>query len=118
MPKNGIKSKKKEDEAPIHDLGKGIWKQLTRVSILLFSGEKRCFGSWKAAFMACVDKVPATSEYKLLQLEKCLSGEVVQAAENLGHSAEAYEAAKSRLERKYGGQRRQVNLCMEELDQM
>ena len=36
---------------------------------------------------------------------------------SLGHSAEAYEAAKSRLERKYGGQRRQINLYMEELDQ-
>ena len=72
----------------------------------------------KAAFMTCVDKVPATSEYKLLQLEKYLSREVLQEVENLGHSAEAYEAANSRLERKCGGQRRQVNLCMEDLDQM
>ena len=36
--------------------------------------------------------------------------------ESLGHSATAYEAAKERLERKYGGQRRQVNLYIEELD--
>ena len=39
------------------------------------------------------------------------------AVESLGHSAMAYEAAKSRLERKFGGQRRQINLHLEELDQ-
>ena len=67
--------------------------------------------------MACVDKVPATAEYKLLQLKKYLSGEALAAVESLGHSAEAYEAAKSRLERKLVGQLRQINLHLEELDQ-
>ena len=93
------------------------WKQLMRVSILVFSGDKRSYGSLKAAFMACVDKAPATAGYKLLQLKKCLSGEALAAVESLGHSAKAYEAAKSRLERKFGGQRRQINLYLEELDQ-
>ena len=37
--------------------------------------------------------------------------------ENLGHSATAYEAAKDRLERKYGGRRRQIALYLEELEQ-
>ena len=36
--------------------------------------------------------------------------------ECLGHSATAYEAAKERLERRYGGQRCQINLYIEELD--
>ena len=62
--------------------------------------------------MACVDEAPANTEYKLLQMKKYLSGEAMKAVESLGHSAEAYEAAKSRLERKYGGQRRQMNLHM------
>ena len=39
------------------------------------------------------------------------------AVENLRHSAEAYEAAKSRLERQFGGQRRQIYLHLEKLDQ-
>ena len=39
-----------------------------------------------------------------------------RAVESLGHSATAYEAAKEGLERKYGGQRRQANLYIEELD--
>ena len=37
--------------------------------------------------------------------------------ENLGHSAIAYEAAKERLERKYGGKRRQIAIYLEELEQ-
>ena len=37
--------------------------------------------------------------------------------ENLGHSATAYEAAKDRLERKYGGRRRQIAVYLEELEQ-
>ena len=52
--------------------------------------------------MACVDKAPTTAEYKLLQLKKYLPGEALAAVGSSGHSAEAYEAAKSRLERKFG----------------
>ena len=37
--------------------------------------------------------------------------------ESLGHSATAYEAAKERLERKFGGRRRQIALYLEELEQ-
>ena len=119
-PKKDVKPEEQEktvEESPKHELGKDMWKQLTRVSIPVFSGDKRSYGSWKAAFMACVDKAPATAEYKLLQLKKYLSGEALAAVESLGNSAEAYEAAKSRLERKFGGQRRQINLHLEELDQ-
>uniref|UniRef100_A0A8W8P1X9 CCHC-type domain-containing protein n=1 Tax=Magallana gigas TaxID=29159 RepID=A0A8W8P1X9_MAGGI len=59
---------------------------------------------------------PATPEYKLLQLRQYLSGEALKAVENLGHSSIAYEAAKDRLERKFGGQRRQVMRHREQLD--
>ena len=119
LPVNDTKLETKEDGSSNHELGKGMWKQLTRVSILLFSarGDKRCYGSWEAAFMACVDKALATAGYKLLQLKKYLSGEALKAVESLGHSPEAYETAKSRLERKYDGQLRQVNLFLEKLDQ-
>jgi len=61
-------------------------------------------------------QAPATPEYKLLQLRQYLSGEELKAIENLGHSASAYEAAKSKLERKHGGRRRQIALHLEELE--
>ena len=97
-------------------LGKDMWNQLKRVSIPVFNGDKRLYEGWKTAFMACVDKAPATPEYKLLQLRQYLSGEAFKVVEPLGHSAAAYETAKERLERKFGGKRRQIALHLEELE--
>ena len=91
-------------------------KGLKRVTIPVFSGEKKTYQNWKAAFTACVDQAPATAEYKLLQLRQCLAGGVLKAIESLGHFAAAYQTAKERLERKFGGQRRQIALYLEEID--
>ena len=49
-------------------IGQNLWKQLKRVTIPVFSGDKRTYQNWKAAFVTCVDKAPATPEHKLLQL--------------------------------------------------
>ena len=64
----------------------------------------------------CVDHARASPEYKLLRLHECLQGEAFKIIENLGHAAAAYETAKARLERKYGGKRRALTLRLEELD--
>ena len=98
-------------------IGQDLWKQLKRVQISTFSGDKRTYQSWKAAFLACIDSAPAKGEYKLLQLRQYLSGEALNVIENLGHSSAAYEAAQERLERKYGGRRRQIAKYIEELGQ-
>ena len=79
-------------------------------------GDKRSYPSWKAAFYTCVDAAPATPEYKLLQLRHYLRGDALKVVESLGYSAVAYEAAKERLERKYGGNRRRVAIDLEVLD--
>ena len=71
-----------------------MWAQVKPVQIPTFSGNKRYYPSWKAAFMACVDWAPVTSEYKMLQLRQYVSGEVLIAIENLGFSPAAYETAK------------------------
>lgn len=97
-------------------VGSDLWKQLKRVSIPVFNGDKQTYESWKAAFSACIDKAHATPEYTLLQLRQYISDEALKAVENLGHSAIAYEAAKDRLERKFGGQRQQVMRHLEQLD--
>ena len=49
-------------------IGYDMWTQLKPVQIPSFSGDKRSYPSWKAAFMACVDRAPVTQEYKMLQL--------------------------------------------------
>ena len=71
-----------------------LWRQLKRVSIPVFNGDKRNYENWKSAFNACVDQAPATSECKLLQLRQYLSGEKLKAIENVGHSGFAYEPVK------------------------
>ena len=89
---------------------------LKRVTIPKFLGQKKNYETWKAAFYSCVDRTKASPEYKLLRLRECLQGEALKVIKNLGHSAADYEAAKSRLERKYGGKRRALTLRLEELD--
>ena len=68
--------------------------------------------------MACVDKAPATAEYKLLQLHQYLLGEALKTTENLGHSAAAYQITKERLERKFRGQHQQMAIYFEELENL
>ena len=99
------------------NIGYDLWTQLKPVQIPTFYGNKRSYPSWKAAFMACVDRAPVTPEYKMLQLRQYVSGEALIAIENLGFSPAAYETAKDRLERKYGGMRRQKASFMEDLEQ-
>ena len=67
-------------------IGQDLWRQLKRVQIPVFTGDKRKYQSWKAAFLACIDSAPATGEYKLLQLRQYLSGDTLKFIENLGHS--------------------------------
>ena len=69
-----------------------LLKQMKRISIPIFDGNKSTYESWKAAFTACIDQAPATPEYKLLQLRQHLTGEALKCIENLGHSAGAYES--------------------------
>ena len=52
----------------------------------------------------------------MLQLRQYLGGNALKCIENLGHSAEAYTAAKGRLERKYGGVTRIVDRFLDEIE--
>ena len=59
-----------------------------------------------------------SAQFKMLWLESCLEGEVAETVKGLGYSDHAYEAAKARLNRKYGGNRRQVQAHIDELRKM
>ena len=97
-------------------VGKDLWNQLEKVSIPVFSGDKGTYEGWRAAFNACVDEAPVSDVYKLLQLKKYLSGEPLQLISRLGHSAQAYNTAKEKLNRKYGGKRRQTAMYLQQLE--
>ena len=51
-------------------------------------------------------------------MESCLEGEAAETVKGLGYSEVAYEAAKKRLMRKYGGDRRNVQAHLDELRRM
>ena len=92
--------------------------QLERIRIPIFSGNKMDFQRRNAAFTSCVDMTSLSPQFKMLRLEACLAGEAANTIKGLGYSLEAYEAAKARLFRKYGGSRRQVQSHIEELKKL
>ena len=51
-------------------------------------------------------------------MEACLAGGALETIKGLGYSEAAYEAAKSRLLRKYGGNRREIQSHVDELTKM
>ena len=88
-------------------IGQDLWKKLKRVTIpdqCFLESKDICTRIGKQPLWLDVDQAPARAEYKLLQLRQCLAGEALKAIESLGHSAKAYQTAKERLERKFGGQ--------------
>ena len=93
-------------------------KQLERIRIPKFSGDKMKYSAWWAAFSSCVDETSLSPQFKMLRLEGCLEGEAAATVRGLGYSSEAYKAAKARLNRKYGGNRRQVQAHIDELRKM
>ena len=76
------------------------------------------FQLWNAAFTSCVDLTSLSPQFKMVRLEACLTGEAADTIKGLGYSLEAYEAAKARLLRKYGGSRRQVQSHLKELKKL
>ena len=74
-------------ESLIQKVRQDLWRQLKRVSVLVFNGDKRNYENWRLAFNACVDQVLVIPEYKLLQLRKNASGEAPKSIENLGQSS-------------------------------
>ena len=55
--------KPKSTMSEILSIGQDFWQQLKRIELPIFSGDKRTYQSWKAAFKACIDNAPATEEY-------------------------------------------------------
>ena len=94
--------------------GDSGWNNLERIRILTFSGNKTEFQRWNATFTSCVDASAMSAQFKMLRLEACLAGEALETIKRLGYSEAAYEAAKSRLLRKYGRNRREIQSHVDE----
>ena len=101
---------------PSTDEESSIFSSLKKVSLPVFSGDIKEFNNWANAFSACIDKSPLSSEAKLLHLRKYLAGDAAKVLEGVGHSHEAYELAKQRLGRRYGGERRKITIFLDEVE--
>ena len=60
-----------------YSIGQNLWRQLKRVQLPVFSGDKKNYQSWEAAFLACIDNTPATAElifrtFQLIERNSCL----------------------------------------------
>ena len=81
--------------------------KLKGVDLSNFSGEdKTDYQSWKAVFVSIVDEADIPVSEKMLRLQNSLSGKARTMVKDLGYCLNAYERAKSKLEKKYGGERR------------
>ena len=81
--------------------------KLKGVDVPKFSGEDKAdYEPWKAAFMSMVDTQNISVSEKMLRLHSSLSGKALTMIKDLGYSEAAYERAKFKLEKKYGGERR------------
>ena len=81
--------------------------RLKGVELPKFSGEDKTeYEPWKAAFMSIVDRVDLPVNAKMLRLQNSLLGKAQKMIKDLGYSVNAYERAKAKLEKKYGGERR------------
>ena len=98
--------------------GDSGWNNLERIRIPTFSGNKTEFQHWNATFTSCVDASAMSAQFKMLRLGACLAGEALETIKGLGYSEAAYEAAKSRLLRKYGGNPREIQSHVDELIKM
>ena len=81
--------------------------KLKGVELRVFDGEDKCdYEQWKAAFMSAVDSTDIAVNEKMLRLQNSLKGKALGLVKDLGFSVHAYERAKEKLEKKYGGARR------------
>ena len=101
---------------PIRDVG--VNRNLERLQIPKFDGDKSKFEYFWAAFSAIVDDTDELPKYKMLKLKACLEGKAEEAIARLGFSGDAYEEAKITLKRKFGGNRRQIQAHLEDLRNM
>ena len=62
--------------------------------------------SWKAVFRALVDAQNSSDGENILRLQNSLSVKALTMTEDLGYSSAAYQRADTKLENKYGGERR------------
>ena len=98
-----LNGRKGDKEQPLQ---KALPVKLKGVDLPTFSGEdKTDYEAWEAAFMCIVDRLDIPVGEKMLRLLNSLKGRALTLVKDLGYSTHAYERAKDKLDKKYGGER-------------
>jgi hypothetical protein len=92
--------------------------RLKALKLPVFDGNKAKFEDFLALFISLVDKNAESANIKMARLRQSLTGVALQAIQGLGVSKPEYEEAKEILKSKYGGQRRQLQAYMDQLETM
>ena len=90
-------------------------RNLERIRLPKFNGDKTKFEYFWATFESIVDETDEPAKYKMIRLKSCLEGKAEEAISKLGFSEDAYREAKNTLKRRFGGERRQLQNYLEDV---
>jgi hypothetical protein len=89
---------------------------LPKIHLEKFGGEMAEYRAWRAAFNTAIDRTTMTEEEKMLRLRGVLTGKAKALINDLqAYTPEQYQEALRRLEREYGGDKREGSRLLEKL---
>ncbi|CAB4038982.1 Hypothetical predicted protein, partial [Paramuricea clavata] len=92
--------------------------RLKPLTVPVYYGDKTRFEDFWALFISLVDEGSEPVNIKMARLRQSLSGNALDAIRGLGVTAPEYNEAKDILKSKFGGQRRQLQAYLDQLENM
>ena len=92
--------------------------KLKPLTVPVFNGDKTRFEDFWALFASLVDEGNEPVNIKMARLRQSLSGNALDAIRGLGVTEPEYDEAKEILKAKFGGQRRQLQAYLDQLENM
>lgn len=84
----------------------------------MFEGDKTKFEDFWGLFSSIVDEGDEPANVKMARLRQSLTGTALEAIRRLGVTQPEYDEAKKILKTKFGGQRRQLQVYIDQLEVM
>ncbi|XP_070576194.1 uncharacterized protein [Ptychodera flava] len=101
----------KESSEYVHKFFQGIAKP----SLPRFSGEKEQYQDWREQFEIFINQAQVPVRFKMVMLKSSLSGRALQLVSRLGYNDHQYQMALTKLDQRYGGEKRQFQRQLDAL---
>ncbi|XP_077992825.1 uncharacterized protein LOC144446858 [Glandiceps talaboti] len=85
-----------------------FFQGIAKPSLPKFNGDKAQFQDWREQFEVFVNQVEMPVRFKMVMLKNSLTGQPLQLVSRLGYTDHQYKMALTKLEQRYGGERRQL----------